>query len=70
MPQERLVEVGVVVDGNQVRGSIQPAADQYPRCQGLMVVIDNIDILVADTLVSEQVRQAHGICHPAPARQG
>jgi hypothetical protein len=35
-----------------------------------MVVIDDIDILVADTPVPEQVRQAHGICHPAPARQG
>jgi hypothetical protein len=34
-----------------------------------MVGIDDIDILVADTPVPEQVRQAQGISHPAPARQ-
>ena len=51
MPQERFVDVGVVVDRNQVRRLPQPAAYQCPGRQCVMVVINDVDIFPVDVLM-------------------
>lgn len=60
MPPERLVGVGVVVDRDQIRRPPQPAAYQCPGRQGLMMIIDDIDVPPADVLMPEQGRKGHG----------
>ena len=59
------MNVGVVVDRNQIRRTIQPAPYQCPSRQDPMMIIDDIDVLAANDVVAEQIREGHEIARRA-----
>jgi len=52
------------IDRDQIRRPAYLATNQCPGCQGLVMIINDKDVLAADVLVPEQIRQGHSILHP------